>query len=270
MPKSSANKHGHVSLSTVHKKSGPAVTVADCVVAYGDNVVIEGVSFEIERGQIAALIGPNGSGKTTMMRAILELVPLRRGEIRLFGKKLREVRDKISYVPQRFDFDHDFPITVEEFLDLGRRTAPRSRIAEKIAEVGLEPGILQTRLGHLSGGQLQRVLIAQAIMGDPEILFLDEPSSGVDIAGEATFYEIIEHLNREHGTTIVLVSHDIAVVSALVDQVICINKTLLCYGPPRKALTERKLSELFGHGVGYFEHEGHGHDTDAGGHKHKH
>ncbi|MEY4722723.1 MAG: zinc import ATP-binding protein ZnuC, partial [Candidatus Parcubacteria bacterium] len=117
--------------------------------------------------------------------------------------------------------------------------------------------------------QMQRVLIAQAILNNPAILFLDEPSSGIDIAGEATFYELIEHLNREHDVTIVLVSHDLAHVARMVDNVICINKKLLCYGPPDSALTARGITELFGPGHAY-EHRHLGEHVHQPGEKHDH
>jgi zinc transport system ATP-binding protein len=225
----------------------PALSVKDCSVNLGGASVLSGVTFDIAQGEIAAIIGPNGSGKTTLLKTVLGLIPPSGGEIRIFGKHLHAVRTLIGYVPQRFDFDRDFPITVGEFMDLARHQhCPPSRIAEKIREVGLPARTIDARLGSLSGGQLQRVLIAQAILNNPAMLFLDEPSSGIDIAGEATFYELIEHLNVEHDTTILLVSHDIAMVAGMVDNVICVNKKMLCYGPPQDALTMRKIDELFG------------------------
>jgi ABC-type Mn2+/Zn2+ transport system ATPase subunit len=251
----------------------PAVAVTGCTVAYGRNVVLEDVSFSVGQGEIAAVIGPNGSGKTTLIKAVLGLVPAAAGEIRVFGKHFHAVRNLIGYVPQRFDFDRNFPITVAEFMDLARHPhCPKSRIQEKMREVGLPAKVLDEQLGNLSGGQLQRALIAQAILNNPQILFLDEPSSGIDIAGEATFYELIEHLNVEHKTTILLVSHDVAMVSGIVDNVICVNKKLLCYGPPQAALTAKKISELFGPESHLYDHphhddrHGHGNGTHDHGH----
>lgn len=236
-----------------------AIAVNHVTVAYGNNVVLRDVSFAVSQGEVAALIGPNGSGKTSLMKAILGLHPSS-GTIQVFGKHLHAVRDMIGYVPQRLDFDREFPITVREFMDLARHAhCPVTRIEAKIKEVGLPEQVLEQRLGSLSGGQLQRVLIAQAILNEPAILFLDEPAAGIDIAGEATLTEIIEHLNKEHGTTILLVSHDIGMVSDLVDNVICVNKKLLCYGPPKSALTLRKIGELFGDEKGFYEH---GHPQD--------
>ena len=173
------------------------------------------------------------------MRAMLGLIPSE-GEIRILGKHAHAMRAAIGYAPQRFAFDREFPITVREFLDLARRPhCPVGRIAEKINEVGLPRTILDRRLGTLSGGELQKILLAQAILNNPAILFLDEPTAGVDVAGEQTLYEIIAHLNREHHTTVIMVSHDLAVVARLVDRVICVNRQLLCYGSPKEALTER-------------------------------
>lgn len=242
----------------------PAIEVRNCTVNFGPVKVVDGVSFEIRQGSVCALIGPNGSGKTTLLKAILGLLPVESGDILIFGKHLHSMRKMIGYVPQRFDFDRNFPITVREFLDIARQLHcqehfPQVRILEKIKEVGLPPTVLDQHLGELSGGQLQRVLVAQAIINDPAILFLDEPASGIDIAGEATLFGIIEHLNRDHDTTVILVSHDIAMISGLVDSVVCINRKLLCYGPPRIALTERKIAEVFGDRDTYFEHR-HGHD----------
>lgn len=253
MPKHKTTKAPHI----------PAVTTEHLSVAYGDNTVLDDISLTIEQGEVAAIIGPNGSGKTTLMRAILGLIPHKFGEVRIFGKHLHAMRSTIGYVPQHFDFDVDFPITVGEFMDLARHThCPKSRIDEKIKEVGLPSMILSKHLGSLSGGQLQRVLIAQAILNNPTLLFLDEPATGIDIIGEATFYDIIKHLNEEHDTTAVLVSHDIAVVASLVDQVICVNKKLLCSGPPSTALSEKTLSEVFGHYASIYEHGTHDEEDD--------
>lgn len=249
----------------------PAVSVRDVSVAFDGTTVLEGANFDVAQGEIAAIIGPNGSGKTTLMRAILGLNPVATGEVRIFGKHLHTVRDMIGYVPQRLDFDRDFPITVREFLDLARHPhSPVSRIAQKTKEVGLSPRVLDQRLGSLSGGQLQRALMAQAILNEPAILFLDEPTTGIDVMGEATLYEIIQHLNTEHRVTVLMVSHDIATVSDLVHNVICVNRKMLCYGPPRSALTLRKMQEVFGPTQQGFYAHGHPEHRHAPGETHDH
>jgi len=246
--------------SETTKNNIPAVCVQDVTVVYGDHAVVEDVSFDIKKGQAVALIGPNGSGKTTLLRAILRLIKPKSGTIRTEGK--------IGYVPQHFDFDPNFPLTVREFMHLGRnRRCPPEKVLEKMKEVGLMPSTLDVRLGNLSGGQLQRVLVAQAILDDPDLLVLDEPATGIDIVGEATFYDAIRHLKEEHKTTILLVSHDLAVVSNFVDQVVCLNRKLMCSGPPSTALSEEMLSEVFGHHASFYQHRGHG-KTSRGHHTH--
>lgn len=225
----------------------PAIAVKDLSVQQGTVTLLSSVTFEIAVGEIAAVIGPNGSGKTTLLRAMLGLISVR-GQILFHGEPLTHVRKQIGYLPQRFSFDRDFPITVHEFLRLtSNGKIPSAHMHEKLEEVGLSKTILEKRLGLLSGGQLQRVLIAQATLHRPTILILDEPSTGIDIAGEQQFYDLIQQQRAHYGTTILFVSHDIAVISHVVDQVICINKKLICFGPPKTALTEEKLSELYFH-----------------------
>lgn len=246
--------------SKTTNEDAPAIFAENLSVIYGEHAVVDDVSFSVEPGVVAAIVGPNGSGKTTLMKALLGLVPFR-GEALILGRHFHEVRGRVGYVPQRFIFDRDFPITVEEFLRLALGAkCSSSRISTVIKEVGLTPLILRKRLGNLSGGQLQRTLIAQAILNDPTILFLDEPSTGIDVAGETAVHDVIEHLNKEHHTTILMVSHDIAMISCLVDQVLCLNKKLLCSGPPKKALTEKSLGELFGSHHTLYEHHQHHHN----------
>ncbi len=239
---------------TTNKKP-PAVSVERLTVSYGSHTILRDITFDVADGAVAAIIGPNGSGKTTLMRAMLGLTPFSAGDVRFYTKHLHETRSRIGYVPQRFAFERDFPITVREYMDLARHLdCPIQHIDECIKEVGLTPLVLDKRLGDLSGGQLQRVLIAQAILNQPDLLFLDEPSTGIDIVGEAALYEVIEHLNKEHGTTIILVSHDIAMVSQLVDTVICVNQSLRCAGPPRTVLTDNALTDLFGSDARLYAH----------------
>jgi zinc transport system ATP-binding protein len=242
----------------------PAIEVNGLTVDLAGHRILTDVSFTVPQGAIAACIGPNGSGKTTLLRAILGLVPASAGEARILGSRLEHVRTVVGYVPQRFDFDRTFPMTVREFMALALHDhAPSATILAKIEEVGLAEAVLERQLGQLSGGQLQRVLIAQAIINDPLILFMDEPSAGVDIAGEATFYDLLRHLNRKHHTTVIMVSHDVAVLSELVDQVICISGRLLCSGAPQAVLSDKTIAEVFGSGAaGYLHRHRHNEDHD--------
>ncbi|MDA1024742.1 MAG: metal ABC transporter ATP-binding protein, partial [bacterium] len=222
---------------------------------YGEEKVLDRISFSVKKGDVAAIIGPNGSGKTTLVKVIVGLITPQNGRVQLFGKKPQSLHGRIGYVPQRFTFDRHFPILVDEYLNLARAQRTNTKALQKaISEVGLQPSILHERIGTLSGGQLQRILIAQAILNTPDILILDEPSTGIDIVGEAVFYEILKHLNEEHGTTIIMVSHDVSRIANIVTKVICLNKKLICAGPPRQALTEKRLKELYGPHTNHHEH----------------
>lgn len=208
--------------------------------------VLSNVSFEIARQNIVAIIGPNGSGKTTLLRAILGLIPHTQGSVLFEGENIKKNTTRVGYLPQKFQFDSQFPINVREFFSLSLKPTHTDDLERKLDEVGLNTSILTKKLGTLSGGELQRVLIAQATLHNPSLLILDEPSTGIDIIGEKQFYELIRSQRDQHGTTIILVSHDIAVIANVVDQVICINKRLICSGSPKMALTQETLSELYG------------------------
>jgi len=223
-------------------------------VFYGKNHVLKDVSFNIEEGKVIAFIGPNGGGKTTLFRAILRAVPYQ-GTI-IWHKKV-----KIGYVPQRFDFDFTFPLTVfelfllrtnyKDFWFIGPRIT--NEIKNTLAHAGAGH-LIYKRLGELSSGELQRVLIAYAIFGHPNILLFDEPTSGIDIEGEMTAYNLIQHLAKELNLTVLLISHDLNIVYEYVDEVICLNKRLLCSGSPKKILTPAQLQELYGVKSSFYYH----------------
>lgn len=237
-------------------RSAPAVFVERCSVRFGSVTVFENLSFTIPSGAIAAVIGPNGAGKSTLMRAMLGLVPYH-GTIELQGVRPLRARSRMGYVPQRITIDRAVPLTVGEFLDLARPASlPHSVRHEALGEVGLNPAVMAAASFHtLSGGERQRVLIARAIQHRPDILFLDEPSSGIDIHGEQTFFEILHHLNREHGTTIILISHEVDLIARHVTQVLCLNHGLVCAGPTKTALTPDTIAQTFG--PNYTSHQHH-------------
>jgi len=229
-----------------------AISVKNLSVDYGNQTVLNRLSFDVEKGKLTAIIGPNGSGKTTLFKAILGLIP-HQGQVRIFQKPVREVLRRIGYVPQSFDFDRTLPITVREFLSFGalRHWHPSGELCKEV-----HVDVLMDRLiGELSGGQLQRVLIAQALLKKPDLLLLDEPSSGIDIEGAKAFYDLIKHVNHEHGLTVVLISHEINMVYSLADQIICLNRDLICNGPPRQALTKDVMEQLYGSEVSLRGHE---------------
>ena len=217
-------------------------------------LALDGVSFSIPHGSICALVGPNGSGKTTLLKVLIGFLVPTSGSVRVLDKPPRESRSLVGYVPQRFTFDKTFPITVSEFLRLSHPHLPRVQIDEYLARLTMQ-SMADALLGSLSGGLLQRVLIARAMLSDPAILFLDEPVAGVDIGGEQTFYELIAHLHREYNTTIVMVSHELDVVAHFADMVLCINKKLVCEGKPEHVFTADTLTELYGKQAAHYHHK---------------
>ena len=226
----------------------------------GDRLILDHVDVDIHPREIVTLIGPNGSGKTSLVRALLGVQQLNGGEIS------RVENLKVGYVPQRFDIDRALPMTVARFLALGHK-APRAAISAVLAEVGAERCIDQ-QLSELSGGELQRVLLARALVADPELLVLDEPVRGVDYTGEADLYALIGNLRDKRGIGVLLVSHDLHVVMAKSDRVLCLNRHICCSGVPETVAQHPEYMRLFGpetalnFGV-YRHHHDHAHGLDG-------
>ncbi len=225
-------------------------------VRFNTQVVLDAVSFEVEQGDFVAVIGPNGAGKTALFRAILGLVP-REGEV-VWPKNV-----KIGYVPQKLYVERDLPLTVMEFLKL--KGAADEESYEALQSVGFlkdhdhhqEHHLLRAKLGQLSGGELQRVLIAYALINHPDILLFDEPTAGVDIGGEETIYSLLEKLHKEHGLTVMIITHDLSVISRYAKKVLCLNKEKICYGSPKEVLNQKILEELYGTNIGVYSHDHH-------------
>ncbi|MFA6296454.1 MAG: metal ABC transporter ATP-binding protein [Patescibacteria group bacterium] len=231
-----------------------AIKVSDLTVKYDSFVALEGINLEISKGCFVSIIGPNGSGKTTLIRAMLGLNNLTSGKVEIFGKSIWEQKKIVGYVPQRFIFDKTFPITIEEFLKFSLQKGTSSeKIDEKLKEVNMEDQ-KKKLLGNLSGGQLQRVLIARAILNDPQILFLDEPASGIDIGGEKSFYDLLDYLNLKYKITIVMISHELDVVAKYAHRVICLDRKLVCYGDPKTILDAEMVKRLYGQDVAIHQH----------------
>ncbi len=243
----------------------PIIELKDVTVAFEDQIVLEDVSFTVYPGMFVAIIGPNGAGKTTLIRTILGLVKPVKGEVRVFGKPawtLKEERKRLGYVPQILSVDLHFPITAGEVVLMGRYARvglirrPSSedvRIArEAMARVGVE-GLWDKPFGKLSGGQRQRVLIARALANTPELLVLDEPTTGVDVAATQTVYSLLREFHDE-GMTILVVSHDVGVVANFVDTVACVNRRLVAHGRPHEVLGSEELAQMYGCDVAYFHH----------------
>lgn len=246
-----------------------AVEVEDVWLSFGDVPILRGVNLTIPSGQLVALIGPNGSGKTTLLRCLLGLEKPQRGATRLFGSgDISRGLKRVGYVPQRLTLDRSFMISVREFLSLRLRQTrhwfwrPRSFIDQELTrllpEIGVLP-LLDRPLSGLSGGQLQRVLIAFSLLGQPELLLLDEPTAGVDMPGEQSFYELIAEIHRTRKLTVVLVSHDLSMVFKHASWVYALNGTICCEGTPEHVMNAESLREAYGLHVSPYAHHHHGH-----------
>jgi len=229
----------------------PMIDAQHLSIRYGDIKVLDDLSFIVKQGSITGIIGPNGSGKTTLLKILVGLLAPDAGVAYVMGRQPHESRSKVGYVPQRFLYDRTFPLSVHEFIS--PRAHKNSGIEKTLKEVGLLHK--QTALiGTLSAGEMQRVLMARTLLRNPELLFLDEAASEIDIVGEQTFYGIIAHLNKAHGKTVVFVSHELDIIYRYADTVLCLNHKLICDGTPINVLTKETLQNLYGRDVGVFRH----------------
>lgn len=246
------------------------IEVKNVSFAYGAKEdVLENINLQIHKGDYIGFVGPNGSGKTTLIKIILGLLNSRAGEVSLFGKSSADFDEwsKIGYVPQRIiNFEKNFPITVFEVVKMniqvdkffwqrdGRDNS--QQVLEALRKVGVEN--LKNRLiGDLSGGQMQRVFIARALINKPEVIFLDEPTTGIDEESQKSFFQLLQKLNKEMGITIVVVSHDIEKLTQEVMHMVCINKTLTCHTTPEEFIRESQTSNMFGQEVKIMTHHKH-------------
>jgi zinc transport system ATP-binding protein len=242
----------------------PLVTVRDLRVTLGGRPVLVGVNADLARGKVTALIGLNGSGKTTFLRALVREYPSR-GDIRFHcgHDHSHPTPEHIGYVPQKLALDARLPLTVKDFLALALSRRPLflgipkavvEKITRLLARVGMTDHV-DTPVEGLSGGQLQRVLLALALEPHPELLLLDEPAAGIDFKDQQKFYDLIADLNRSTGVTVLLVSHELSMVSRYADHVLCLRDgAIQCQGTPRDILTPDVLAQTFGTDMQQFLH----------------
>jgi zinc transport system ATP-binding protein len=256
--------------------STPLVSIRDLHVRLGGNAILKGVNTALSEGQITALIGLNGSGKTTLLKAVLKEVPYTgRIDFHCGHDHTRPAPEHIGYVPQKLHMDAKLPLTVRDllalalqrrplFLGIGRRA--RRQMDELLERVSARH-LLDRPVANLSGGELQRVLLGLALQPRPELLLLDEPAAGIDFEYARKFYELIARLNRETGVTVLLVSHELSVVSMHAHHVLCLKEGhIQCEGPPREIITSEVLSQTFGTEMGIYAHH---HDLHAVPERHK-
>lgn len=242
----------------------PAVSVQHVSFRYGVTTILQDVCLDIVDGEFLGLVGPNGGGKTTLLRIILGLLKPQQGVVRIHGISPHAARGKVGYVPQYTEFARDFPICVEDIVLLGRlgRTSPffGYRATDRaVAERAMtEAGVVHLRRNHvseLSGGQLQRVVVARALACDPDILLLDEPTANVDLRAEEDIFDLLRKLNER--MTIIVVSHDVGFISGYVQRVACLNQTLVCHTTDE--IKGEVIENLYGADVRMIHHHGHHH-----------
>ena len=215
---------------------------------YNSDLVLEDISFKADQGDLLGIIGPNGAGKTTLFSLILGLLEGYQGKITVFGEDIRnnrKVLKKIGYIPQKNIIDKGFPATVEEIVSLGvfeRKT--KDKIISAIKTVGLLEQ-KHKRIGELSGGQQQRILIAKALVNEPQLLILDEPTTGIDLETQNKFYALLRKLNSENKITIILTSHDLDAINELPDQIACVNRKMSFHGDAREFFGNEQLLKSY-------------------------
>ncbi|WP_031435331.1 metal ABC transporter ATP-binding protein [Methylomarinum vadi] len=223
------------------------LTVRDLRINYGAEPIISGLSFTVSQGDILIFLGPNGAGKTTLLRGLLDLLPYQ-GDVEWNARK-------ISYLPpQEFLQRQNLPpLTIEEFFAI--KTTDRQAVLSIFQEVGLDESLLAHQFGQLSTGQFQRMLIGWSLVDNPDVLILDEPTSGIDVGGEETIYSLLYRFWHKQNLTIMLVTHDLNVVWEYATQVICLNKQQTCMGKPDEVLTPEQLKQLYGTGIKFYKHQ---------------
>ncbi len=232
------------------------VEVKDISFSYSNERVLENISFAVHKGDYLGVVGPNGAGKTTLLKIMLGLLKPESGSINLFGVPLGEFKDwnKIGYVPQKVtNFDSSFPVTVYDVVIMGLygslpiccgiNNKDRSAVQKSLEQVDMWE-YRDRLIGDLSGGQQQRVFIARALVSNPEIIFLDEPTTGIDQKMHDEFYTLLRTLNHDKNLTLVLISHDIKMITKEAMHIACVNKTLVCHTSPDEFLKENEKKDI--------------------------
>ena len=237
--------------------------------SYGENVVLDNVSFTIEQGDYVGVIGPNGGGKTTLLKILIGLLPCQSGTLKIMGTPVEDFKQKhqIGYVPQRVAQDNaSFPATVYEVVESGcipqkklfaRITQEDRQAVQRAMEIAKIVDLKDRLMSDLSGGQRQRVYVARALVSQPKMLILDEPFVGIDVTTQKDFYAFLKELNEQQNLTILFVSHDIDIIAEEVQSVLCLNKGLLCFGNPSLLHEPNVMENLYGKRVTHIHHHAH-------------
>jgi len=235
------------------RAEGPIISIKGLRVCQGEHAVLEDINLDLEAGDFLGLIGPNGGGKSTLLKVMLGLIKPDRGDVKIFGLPPSAARSRMGYLPQKTVFDHSFPVKAQDVVLMGRysRTgifhrydrADRDAARRALEAVGMADRA-DREIGALSGGEQQRVFVARSLVSDPRLLLLDEPTSGVDSAQQKEFYDLLCHLNRDLCIAIVLVSHDVTAISTYVSKIACLNQRLYYHGS--RELSSDEIEKAYG------------------------
>jgi zinc transport system ATP-binding protein len=241
-------------------QSEPLITATDVGLRLAGQAVLQGVNLTIPPNKVVSLIGPNGAGKTTLVRVLLGLIDVQQGTV------ARKAGLTVGYMPQRMAMHPALPLTVMRFLSLSQR-ATEPAIAAALTVLRIEH-LQDQQLATVSGGELQRVLLARAMLGEPQLLILDEPAQGVDLAGQAELYRLIGEIRDRSGCGVLMISHDLHLVMSATDEVVCLNHHVCCHGEPEHVSSDPAFLELFGASVSeelavYTHHHNHEHDISG-------
>lgn len=247
------------------KVTNALLRARDVTLVMGSRTILDHVNLDVRPNEIVTVIGPNGAGKSTLVRCLLGLQPLTSGEV------IRQKDLRVGYVPQRFPLTSSVPLDVRRLLSLTLKPT-ESEIDEALAETGIAH-LKTANVARLSGGELQRALLARALLRKPQLLVLDEPVQAVDFLGEARMYELISEVRKRHGCGILMVSHDLHMVMAESDHVVCLNGHVCCEGGPTKVQQDPEFAKLFGPSAArmiaaYTHHHDHDHESHGCGHDH--
>ena len=232
-----------------------ALETRDLTARFGDHLALEGLTLSVPSGAFVAIVGPNGAGKSTFLKVLLGLVRPTAGTVRVFGRSPERVDPRlVGYVPQFKTLDRTFPALAEELVASGLRrawpgrltSAERARVRSALERVGADQ-LMGRAVSRFSGGELQRVYLARAFVRRPRLVMLDEPATGIDVLGEADMYRLLEDYQQETGATLLMITHDWEAAYHHASHVVVLNRRLVGFGPPERALSERCLREAFGH-----------------------
>jgi zinc transport system ATP-binding protein len=232
------------------------IKIKDLTVRLGGSTILSGIDLHLHCGDVLAIVGPNGAGKTTLLKAILGEIPYQGSMVSLIGGVERR-RPRIGYVPQKLQFDLDCPVSVADLVVAATKKRPvwmgitrkSLEYVKKVLGVFAADHLIARRIGELSGGELQRVLLAIAMTSEPELLLLDEPSTGVDVQGLAIFYQLVRDLKKQHDISVILVTHDLSGIAPYVDRIVLLNHAIVAEGTPKEVLSNEAMIGAFGSGL---------------------